>query len=175
MRTAHLERMEKLGPAVPRYTHAAVVTITGITGFDVQNWVNRGLFTPAIASPGKAGRRLYSFLDVAILWMASRLIELGLPSGTAFKAAPVVTDALLSTMDAHSAAGATDTAVDKYCTLIRREASEGPSSYRITTFRNDSIPVDDILADPAIIMNTGQQLEEISKRVLEFSALEAVG
>ena len=59
------------------WTQADVIRLTAVAPANLQNWVNRGIVRPYSASPGRAGKRLYSIDDLILVHGMHRLVQAG--------------------------------------------------------------------------------------------------
>lgn len=152
--------MEMLRMTEAHFTHADVVAITGVTSSDLQNWVNRGHLTAANDPPGRQGKRRYDTTRLLLVEVASKLIGLGLQASYAFKIADnAIANALRYILDkskkdeAAKTIEVDDLDIRSVFTAIRI----GPEKKHVlTTFVETNIPLDKLLDQPALIINTGQ-------------------
>lgn len=60
------------------FDNADTLLMTCLPAHCLQNWTNRGLFTPSVAGGGKGLRRRYSVHDVIVLSLAAKLVALNI-------------------------------------------------------------------------------------------------
>jgi len=55
-----------------------MIRLAGVKDDTLQNWANRKIIRPFVSEPGRQGKREYSGIDLATVFIGSRLVEVGL-------------------------------------------------------------------------------------------------
>lgn len=145
---------------------AALILETDVT--TLQTWAARGITDFAGMRPGRAGKRLYSAHNLAVLRAALLLVALG------FKPSHAVSAALQSYMDALSylVAGMKRGEEWKYSevagavALIRAGDGGAPNVRVIITGRHDISFADLFSGHPIVTFACGRVFEQVAERAL---------
>lgn len=155
------------------FTHAEVVTLTGVRDETLQNWAKRKIINPAVAAPGRQGRREYSGRDLASICIGLKLVDLGLPPAQALPlGSRCIIDLTMSRLVSKGGLDGewtiADDVADLVQVLIGKLSAEG--LLRVQLLTRAELASLDVGFDPYIVLPFGQLVLDVAQRAAALRA-----